>query len=55
MHQNIRGRISFTITKKGLLKCKIIYILRKGPWKIIVGHHYLPLIFDRVYNETTTG
>ncbi|XP_023326945.1 arylsulfatase B [Eurytemora carolleeae] len=31
------------------------HAFRKGPWKIIVGHHYLPLIFDRVYNETTTG
>ena len=28
---------------------------RKGPWKVIVGHHYLPLIFDRIYNETKSG
>ena len=26
---------------------------RRGPWKIIVGHHCLPLFFTRVYNETT--
>ena len=25
--------------------------LRKGDWKIIVGHHELPFIFPRVYEE----
>ena len=25
---------------------------RRGPWKIIVGHHCVPLFFTRVYNET---
>ena len=24
---------------------------RKGDWKIIVGHHELPFIFPRVYEE----
>jgi len=27
---------------------------RKGPWKVIVGHHFMPLILGRVYNETTS-
>ena len=27
---------------------------RRGPWKIIVGHHCLPLFFTKVYNETNT-
>ena len=25
---------------------------RRGPWKIIVGHHYIPFPFSKVYNET---
>jgi len=25
---------------------------RRGPWKIIVGHHFLPFFFSEVYNET---
>ena len=30
--------------------------VRKGNWKIIVGHHDLPFIFPRVYEEpSTTG
>ena len=25
---------------------------RRGPWKLIVGHHLVPFIFTKVYNET---
>ena len=25
---------------------------RRGQWKIIVGHHYMPFLFTKVYNET---
>jgi len=28
---------------------------RRGPWKVMVGHHFLPLIFNRIYNETKSG
>ena len=28
------------------------HTFRKGPWKIIVGHHYIPFPFSKVYNET---
>ena len=27
---------------------------RRGPWKIIVGHHCLPFFFTKVYNETNS-
>ena len=27
---------------------------RRGPWKIIVGHHCLPFFFTEVYNETNS-
>ena len=27
---------------------------RRGPWKIIVGHHFLPFFFTEVYNETNS-
>ena len=27
---------------------------RRGPWKIIVGHHFLPFFFTEVYNETSS-
>lgn len=30
------------------------HAFRKGPWKIIVGHHFLPFFFNEVYNETNS-
>ena len=27
---------------------------RRGPWKLIVGHHLVPFIFTKVYNITIT-
>ena len=30
-------------------------VFRKGPWKIIIGHHFIPFPFTKVYNETTNG
>ena len=27
---------------------------RRGPWKIIVGHHCLPFFYTKVYNETNS-
>ena len=29
------------------------HVFRRGPWKLIVGHHVVPYIFPHVYNETT--
>ena len=27
---------------------------RRGPWKIIVGHHFVPFLNSKVYNETNS-
>ncbi len=28
---------------------------RRGPWKLIVGHHFIPFFFSRVYGEMKSG
>ena len=28
---------------------------RRGPWKLIVGHHFVPFFFSKVYGEMTSG
>ena len=27
---------------------------RRGPWKIIIGHHFVPFLNSKVYNETNS-
>ena len=39
------------IQSKSISKIKYKHVFRKGNWKIIVGHHEIPFIFPRVYEE----